>query len=169
MAVKNKDQFAQFMSMGVTMSAANTLTFSSVAVGTSIFDYAAFLLHRVEYKLSQASLGELTAATDFVTIAVTGSNSVADIFDTSRPDVYDMVSVAPSTTTGQIIEMPFIHDFSDLPGGGLLVPAQDMFIGMQSAGFAAAGVATLRLYYTIKGLDASDYIELAQRLRVLST
>ncbi len=155
------------------MSAANTLTFGEIAVGVSIFDYAGFILERVEYKLNRASYSEVNSAVDEAHVAICGSNSVADIYDTGNPQVYDMVGWEPITagTPASLImeHAPIIHDFSSLEGGGLLVPAQNIYIAMQTAGFAAAGTATVRVYYRIIALQANDYLELAQRLRVLST
>lgn len=170
---KVQDQYPQFMSLAVTQSAANTLTFGHVAVGTSIFDYAAFLIHRIEIKLARAAYNDLKAVADQLTVAICGSNTITDIYDFSNPQIYDIGTFVPidqgTVASFLILEHPMIHDFTGLPGGGILVPAQDIYIGCQTSGFAAAATATVRLYYTIKALEASDYIELAQRLRVLST
>jgi len=167
------DKFDQILGFGVTMSAANTLTFGRIAVGVTIFDYAAFIISRVEFLISQASMNELVAGADILTVAITGSSSVSDIFDVTNPSVYTQ-KVIYGGAQGAAANFrrdfaPFVNDYSSMEGGGLIVPAQDIFIGAQTAGFAAAATVTARVYYRVMKLQAADYLELAQRLRVLTT
>ena len=171
MAVK-KDMYDQFLVMSVTMSAADTLTFGEINLGVSIFDYAAFVISRIEYKLARASFASLVANADSVAMAVTGSNSITDL-GLQRPEVYDqagyVVGVSGTPATAQIMEQPIIHDFSMMEGGGLIVPAQNIYLGMETTGFASAGSCNARVFFRVKELQAGDFIELVQRLRVLST
>lgn len=171
--VNLQDNYEQFMSLGTTMSAANTLTFSQVTVGISIFDYAAFLISRIEYIADSATvLAELLDSADVLYMAVTGSDGIADL-EISRPEVYDLAQISLTKTTvagnGQYVCQPIVHDFTSMAGGGILVPAGNMYFGLLSNGFAGAGSAKARVWYRVKPLEAADYLELAQRLRVLSS
>lgn len=169
---KVKDQYSQFMSFGITMSAANTLTYAQIGIGAALFDYAAFLVQRVEYNLARASYDELIASSDAAHVAIAGNSAVSDIYTTNNPAVYDRKSWFPivsSTGWANMEHAPAVNDFSTYPGGGLLVPAQDIFVYMQTSGFAAAGAAIGRIVYRVIELQATEYIELVQRLRVLST
>lgn len=167
-----KDLFDQFMWMQTTMSAANALTFGEVTLGMSIFEYAALIITRIEYKLSRPSFAELVVNADQVSMAVTGSDSIADL-ELNRPEVYDAahyaVAVSGTPATAQLMPLPIVHDFTTMSGGGLLVPAQNVFFGIDSVGAAGALTALARVYYHVKALSATDFIELVQRLRVLST
>lgn len=167
-----KDVYPQFMFLTVTMSAADTLTFGQVAIGASIFEYAGLIVNRIEYSFSRASWHELNAETDVMWGAICGSDSITDL-DLDNPQVYDQIEVFPniSGTPANMIDevQPVVHDFSSFEGGGLLLPAQDLYVGMSSSGFVAAGALSARVWYRVKALEAADYIELAQRLRVLST
>lgn len=172
-AKKNKDSFDQIMGLTLTMSASNTLSFSEVAIGMSIFDYAALIISRIEYFFDSTTvIANLVASADVLYCAITGSDGIADL-EIQRPEVYDLVqlSVMASGTPASagVIQMPFVHDFSQMEGGGLLVPAQNLFLAGLTSGFTVAGIMKARIYYRVKALDASDFIELAQRLRVLTT
>ena len=171
MATK-KDLFDQFMSMSVTMSGVNTLTFGEVAIGMSIFDYAAFIISRVEYVIDRAMWAEFATNADELQMAICGSDSIGDL-GLARPEVYDHLTVdcnnAGTPATLSVHVQPAIHDFTGMKGGGLLVPAQNIYLGIDTVGFAAAGVGHARVYFTVKPLAAPDFIELTQRLRVLST
>lgn len=167
-----KDLFDQFMWLKVVMSAINTLTFGQVTLGMSIFEYAALIISRIEYSLDYTHFAEFGAAPDHVEIAITGSDGLTNL-QMDQPEVYDAVSysivVSGAPATIELVQTPIVHDFSTMKGGGLIVPAQNVYIGMNTAGFAAVGSCVARVYYTVKSLQASDFIELVQRLRVLST
>ena len=167
-----KDIFAQFMYMKVLQSASNTLTFAELAIGVSIFDYAALLLERIEYVPARGTLGDIVADSDIFTGAICGTDGITSL-DMDQPEVYDRISftAAAAGTAGNAIpyELPVVHDFTKLSGGGILVPAQNIYLAAESAGLAAAGQLEARVYYTIRELKPVDYIELVQRLRVLST
>jgi hypothetical protein len=167
-----KDRFDQFMFLSVTMSAANTLTFSEVAIGGAVFEYAGLIFTRIEYYPAADLFDDLASSTDTVDIALTGSNGLADL-SVDQAQLYDRLSLnaAAFGTPANVIQhaLPFVHDFSTMPGGGLMVPAQTLYIGMVTAGFGAATSASVRAYYHIEKLTAADFVELVQRYRILTT
>ena len=171
MAVK-KDLYDQFMVMSVVQDVALALVFGRVALGMSLFDYAGLIISRIEYDFGRTVIGSLASNADFSEIAITGSDKIADL-DIGRPEVYDRVAINIGTSGVPAvvfpIEKPMVHDFSNMQGGGLLIPAQDLFIASLNGGYTAGGTASARVYYRVKELSAADFIELVQRLRVLST
>lgn len=173
MATTKKDIYPQFMKLTVTMSGANTLTFAEVGIGLALFDYAALLIHRIEYFFSASNMTKMTADVDTLAAAITGSDSIADI-DIDRPQVYDEIllnNVALGAAVGSvpIVKTPFVHDYSTFPGGGQLVPATNLYVACTSTGLATAAGVTARVWWTLVELQVAEYFELVQRLRVLST
>lgn len=169
---KMKDQFDQFMYLEVTMSAANTLTFARAGIGLSMFDYAGLIVTRIEYSFARTVFNELQANADEFVLAVTGSNSISGI-GADRPEVYDRLTLQCNTvgaaTSSNVEVAPVVHDFTGHSGGGILIPAQDVYLAAFSQGFGAAETAYARVYYRVISLQAADFIELVQRLRVIST
>ncbi len=167
-----KDLFDQTLFMQMTETAANTLSFAQLAVGVSIFDYAAFIISRIEYYWNPGALAGIDADQDSITVALTGSGSIT-VLDRSQPQVYDLASwigaLDGTAATMARYESPTIHDFAAMKGGGLLVPAQDMFIAVLGNGQATARTGTILAYYSVMELAAADYLEVAQKYRVIST
>jgi hypothetical protein len=170
--IATRDVFAQFMRMSVTCTAANTLSFARVVLGTVLFEYAALILHRIEYDISADARGEMTADGDNITVAITGSDTIGTL-QSDQPEVYDFVIITQHdygvAAVGDVSLKPIVHDFTTMPGGGMMVPFQDIYIGLNSTGLASAATARLRAWWTIKELGPQDFLELVQRLRVLST
>lgn len=166
------DKYAQFLKMSVTMSAVDTLTFSQLNIGLSMFDYAGLLIRRIEYSLARASYYEVGTETDVAWLAITGSDQLTSLA-LSQPQVYDLLEIFGATSgtpaTFNALQTPVVKDFVGLPGGGMLVPAQNIYLAMSTSGFVAEGSATARVWYTVEKLSAADYLELAQGLNVLST
>lgn len=161
-----KDVYTQFMAMAVTQTAANTLTFSKVALSVSLFEYAGLLITRAEYWPDQFAYAEISTNVDHYELAICGSSGIADLA-ISKPQVYDKITISDVGTPGQLINDPIVHDWSSQPGGGQLVPAQDIYLGLQTGGFAAAASGSARLWFIVKSLTAQDYFELVQKLQVL--
>lgn len=171
--VSAKDVYAQRMYLEVTTvaGAENDLTWARVNVGMAIFEYAAFILHRVEFDMPRGAFQELIAATDEVQLAVSGSNSLTSI-SARFPQIYALFRASAWISTA-VSSLPFIRpwpkDFTGLPGGGLIIPAQDVFFGVDCDGFASTYTFSCAVDYSVKQLQAADYLELAQSYRVLST
>lgn len=167
-----KDMFTQVIKLETTMSAANTITYAGITLGTPLFDFAGIVISRIEYFPGVASIQAIIGASDVFDMAITGSDSLTD-FDIGQPEVFDRLRLSlhavGTAASGNMYIMPNVHDFSNLAGGGLLVPAQEIYLGIDSADFVAAGAGNVRIYYTWHEMQAADYLELVQRLRILST
>lgn len=165
------DQFAQRFVIDVTESAANTLTFQQLVTGGSLFEKRALIIHRVEYQWVPTTLNLLLDGSDFVTAALTVSQNLSDlsiadpmIFDRTRWGVFDIGTPASS----QIYDPTQIHDFSTLPGGGIIIPAFPIYAAVVGTSLASAASAHLNVWYTTKDLKPDEYIELVEAFRVFT-
>jgi len=159
-----KDMFVNHALERITMSAANTLTYQQLNFGVGQFQGVALVIHRIEYWISYATLQGLQATTDLIQIALTQSSNLGDL-NMTHPEIIDEVLASGQGASLEPHYVPgsnFTKDFTNLPGGGLLVAANPIFIGMTTAGMGAAGSADVKIYFTFKELADKDYIELIQ-------
>jgi hypothetical protein len=158
------DQYANRALETVIMSAANTETFEQVRFGVGIFQGVALVIHRVEYHPTAGTLHEIIANADFFDMALTNRDDLTNLDPTNQNViVHKGVHVRVVSAVGVISDhIPLISDFSTLPGGGLIIPANPLYVALDSAGFAAAGTCRFVIYYTFKQLKDADYIELVQ-------
>jgi len=165
-----KDQYSQMGYMRVVESAANTLTFAGLSVFSNVLGQKAMIIHRVEYLLSTATPAFLVADADAITFGLGGDDSLTTVALDS-PQIYDynkIVRVDYGTAGVAFWDVePIVKDYTMLPGGGKLVPADRLFVWAQGVSIASAITVTARFEYTINDLSAQDYLELAQSLRVL--
>lgn len=168
MATRRKDQYVNKIKAAVTMSAANTLTFSEIEVGLNLFDKVGLVIHRLEYFLSSSTKVEVIANTDSIQIGLVASNQITSIGSTER-SVYDKLElqgIVSGTPGNYIQEMePYVHDFTTFPMQGILVPPKPLYVAMDSGGLAVAGVGYLHITFTIKELSDSEYFELLETYR----
>lgn len=160
----NKDTYSNIAIAQVTASAANTLTFAQIIFGVGLFQGVALLVHRVNWYPHSTTLRELVAATDALFMALTTSNkltSIEDVLDPSIIALRSRISVGAATADW---DLPLVTDFTSLPGGGKLVPANPMFIAIKQSGAAAAGLIRATMDFTFVSLDSDAYLELLQSM-----
>jgi len=162
MAATKKDQFSNVAFGDVTCSAANTLTFSAIQLAVGTFQGVALVLHRILYYPSDASLRELVAATDGLQLALTSSNRLTQIYQIDDPAIIDRKNICGIAAGVEPFLLPFVSDFSSLPGGGKIIAANPLYVGIQTAGAAAASNYRAQLDFTFIELADKDYIELIQ-------
>lgn len=168
---KGKDKFTQVAYIDVTESAANTLTFNGLSVFSNILTPQGLLIHRVEYNVTPASVQAFTTLADGMRIGLCGSDQITAItLDDAR--VYDFHQMVVQdfgvAGTGVMVDFPWVADFSTLPGGGRLVPADRIYCYLQGINLGGAIAAECRFHFTLIDLDSSEYLDLAQSLRVLT-
>ncbi len=168
---KTKDLFAQLGYISITESGANTLTFNGLSVFSNILEPKGLIIHRVEYAVPVSAIALMTAAEDEIAMGLAGDDGLATvalddagIYDYKALDRNDFGTAA----SGVLHVSPLVTDFTKLPGGGILVPADRIYVYVQGAGLASAVTMSARFWFTIKDLSAQEYIELAQALRVLT-
>lgn len=173
MAVKaggKKDQFAQIGYLSVTETAANTLTFANLSVFSNVLSNQAIILHKIMYYLPVASLQELAAASDRLRFGIAGSDSMTTptIDDAEVYDYQEICWLTFGTAGNAVIqEMVVEQDYNNMPGGGLLVPADRIFLFAMGQSLSSATTVQVRFFFTLKSLSPQDYLELAQSMRVL--
>ena len=78
----------------------------------------------------------------------------------------DFVHGTPATSI--ILTRPWIHDFTALPGGGLIVPATNLYAAIVGEGLASAAYMRTSLYFTYRELKPEEYWELVEATRALT-
>lgn len=168
MPATNIDKFVNLMTTTITMSAANTITFQEINVGLNIFDKVGLLITRLEYDPTVATLADLDTDSDWFMAGVTSSNNLVNLTP-EKAEVIDEVSIARvdagAAANATFMFRPIIHDFSTLPGGGLLIPPKPLYSAAFSGGMTAAGICYVRLYFIIYKLNDSEYLELLETRR----
>lgn len=162
MAKAMMDKYSNLAYGLVTMSAANTLTYSQIQMGVGLFQGIAMVLHRVRWWPTPAALREMATGGDSMHCAITTSNRLTEITDVNEPAViasYGWVGVGANVEP-QI--RPVFSEFTSLPGGGKLIPANPLWIAMVSQGFVAAGAMRAHLEFSFVELGSDEYLELLQ-------
>ena len=150
--------------------ALNVLSFAELATFVSVFEKKAFLISRIEYFFPVGVLQALDAETDYVQFGLSTSDNFAGV-DLSVPTIFDfnmlVVVLQAAGVSSHILQQPFIKDLSTLPGGGSLVPCRPIFLWIVTAGLAAAGEVSARIYFTVVDLKAEEYWELVEATRLV--
>lgn len=164
MAKTTMDKYANKAYGIVTMSAANTMTFAQIQFGVGLFEGKALVLHRILYYPTNTAIRELVAATDSLHMAITTTNRLTDIVDVSDPAIIDRTSLVCLAANTEPVRVPIVADFTSLPGGGKLCPANPIWIGANTGGAAAASVVRCTLEFTFVELSPADYLEVIQSM-----
>jgi len=157
------DQFVNRALASVLSSAADTLTFEQLRFAVGVFQGVALVVHRIEWYPTSTAIRELAAATDSLKLALVTNDNLAQI-DPTDQDVIANVQIIGIATNVEPFQLPLINDFADVPGGGLIIPANPLFLAIQTGGAAAASRVHAIIYYTFKTLSDKDYIELVQMM-----
>lgn len=172
MAAKTKiDSYANVAALKVTESAANTQTSTKFAFPFSIMDKMGILMHRIEYEVTNGA--NLAASVDRVTMALTTAASVTDITDVTDPQIIDSVRFTRydfgAAASGILLRQPFVKDFSSLPGGGVLMAPNPLYMMVEGFSVAAAFIVQVRLYYTYMNMTTEEYWQLVESRRIISS
>lgn len=173
MAVKKGilGNYATYWAASLTMSAANALTYEKIESGMSIYDRIGWVLSRVEWMVPVGTRNLLLDQSDEITMGLATSNSMATISDTD-PNVLSRlrISVADFGTAANslLIDDPIVQDYTGLPGGGLLVLPNPLYVFMDSESVASAGSIAARAWFTSVDLSDEDYFLLAQARMLLN-
>lgn len=162
-----KDIYSNRAFETVTMSAANTLTFEQIQFGVGLFQGTALILNRIEWFPLGATILELVAVADHLEFALTNRDDLANLNPTNQSVLVrkriQAVMVGAVVSLEHIVT-PLVSDLSGLPGGGLILPANPLYIGALTAGYANAAIVRAVLYFQFKQLTDAEYIELLQTI-----
>lgn len=168
--MRKEDKFVNMAFAKVTESAINTMTFSEIQTGVSLFDKVAWVIHMILWHPSKATVRQVSTDSDGFSMGLTVSNKISSI-DMSDPaviDVFDIFAHGMGTpATGMHSHRPFVRDFTHLPGGGLIVPPKPVYLVIQGESLAAVGIAEARIYFTHRELSTEDYWELVEARRMV--
>lgn len=171
MAKKAIDTYANVAAVEVIESATNTQTSSKFQFPFSIMDKMALLISRIEYWVRGQSY--LNSGGDSITFALTAAAAVTDIYDQADPamiDNYRLTRVDYGTAaSAQFIESPFVKDFSNLPGGGILVAPNPLYAMVEGSGLSSTGYGWIKLFYTYMELSADEYWQLVESRRIITS
>jgi len=156
------DAFANVAFGDVACSAANVLTFAAIQMAVGLFQGIAMVIHRIKYHPTAVSLREIVAATDDLTMAICTSNRLTGIHDANDPAIIDNMRIIGVGVAVEPHRVPYVSDFSSLPGGGKIVSANPLYCGIYTTGAVAASRFRVQLEFTFIGLSDRDYLEIIQ-------
>jgi hypothetical protein len=165
------DHYANKMYGQVVESAANTLTFEEINTNISYFSRQAFVLHRLEWYPAPTSLSVLGGAGDYFECALTSSNKIT-MLNLDDPGVIDLLTITQNFQSGVgffIKPFPIIREFTDLPGGGLIINPRPLYLAVKGTSLASALTINLRAYFTVVELNSDQYVEMLDFYRILGT
>jgi hypothetical protein len=165
------DKYSNLAVVSVVESAANTLTFKKLETGMSLLDKAAWVVNRLEYLISPAYASNWSANGSRLDFGLAlGNGFAAPAFDEVAIVDYNSRLLSWFTSVGfHLDNFPILKDFSALPGGGLLLPPNPLYIFAKGLTLTAAGTVTVRIWYQVVKLSASDYWELVEARRSLQS
>jgi hypothetical protein len=172
MAAAPKDQFANYAILSLLESAANTLTFKKLETGISLNEKVAWVVNRIEYFINnlQAAMFNTDGDTYSYGLSVSGAFATAALTETTVIDFNQVCRLDFGTVASALmVQKPITKDFSQMPGGGILVPPTPLYLFGVGYGLAAAQALTARIHYTLLSLSVDQYWELVEARRVLSS
>ena len=165
------DKYANLAAVHPVEAVAGTAKWEKYAFPFSIMDKMGLLITRIEYLF--LSLTNLNSSGDSLEVALSVDSKITDFQDYTNPALVDSAYISRmdlgAAASGVFIVSPIIKDFSDLPGGGLLVAPNPLYGGVKSSGAAGVMCAWVRLFYTYMELGAEDYWQLVESRRVITS
>ena len=160
------DDFANIMSGSLTQSAVDTLTFSSrLEFGYSLSDNVGLVIHRIDYSFQQGFLKLLLDDSDRVVFGLVTSDQISSLvmYGSNVVDIGEVGLLkygAAASGWLQELNPTAKHDYSDLPGGGLLVSPNPLFMAVHGVSIASVAVISYRIFYTAVTLNDRGFREL---------
>ena len=164
-----EDKYVNQAFLTVTESAPNTLTFNKLETGIPIYEKVGWLISRLDYfyavNVTQfpaegASLSYGLSAQDTLATVGLRNAAVIDMNFIARHDI----GVAAS---GLWRVTPIAKSFAELPGGGILVPPNPLYVFALGASLAAVQTVDVRMFYTVVKLKPEDFWELVEQRRMI--
>lgn len=162
------DKYSNIVQETVVTSAINTISFTEINIGLNLFDKVGLLISRVQWDPSNNFMTDMNAEGDRMRLALVQSNSIASLslFERAVIDMIELDTILHAAGVSSFIHrQPLEQDYSNLPGGGILVSPRPLFLGINTDGFANVQSAVCRLYFTIIKLKAEEYFELLESRR----
>lgn len=171
MAVKKVlDAFANKLASSLNTAVADTPISLQILTGVPLYERMGVILHRVEYQPATASIALLVADGDYMIVELSLHEQPES--GIGSPEIIDEARWQIKGTMANLQWNPadthVIHDFTALPGGGILLPAVPMYIRFLTSSLDAVATIDFRIFFTYKELSPSDYFDLIEAVRGLS-
>lgn len=166
----SKMEFSNKFYGTVTESAANTLTFAEISTNVDVFSKQAWVLSRLEWYLTPTQFGLMVDDGDAIQMALTASDNMSSI-GLDDPGVIDSMTLHKRVATAvafNTYSQPNTRDFSNLPGGGLIIVPRPLFVAIKGTGLATAGGCSVRGYFSRLELKSDEYLELVDFYRMVT-
>jgi len=168
MAAKSTTDFGSQVSLRVTESAANTLTFQKIEGGVVSLARVGWVIQKLFFSLSNFTY--FNTSGDQGTIALTVSNKLTDLA-VDNPGVLFQKSFERldfgTAASGFMTDTTFEVDFSSLLGGGILTLPNPLYLAIQGTGLSNPLVGLVRMYFYELSMADSDYFNLVQSRQTL--
>lgn len=164
---QSQDRYVNVFNAQVAQTANNTLTFEEIDFGLNLFDKVGILIHRLEM-YSNVATAQLVSGADILRSAITQSNQISSISPSERAivDLFELRIIQAGTpANNELLVEPVVHDWSQVPGGGLLVAPKPLYLAVDTSGYTATETVDMRIYFTIKKLRDAEYFELLESRR----
>lgn len=164
-----KDVFVNQAYLKVIESSANTLTFNQLLTNVSIHEKVGWVISRIDYEFLMAP-ANFAAEGDGIKFGISVSDQLAAVSQ-EYSGVLDYNSFYRrdyGTAASTIIDKnPRTKSFADLPGGGLLVPPNPLFIFVEGVALTSPITVEARMFYTQRSLKVEDFWELVEMRRMI--
>jgi len=168
------DKYAQIAYLDVDVPDGGTLTYELLQIAQFLIGAPkmGLILHRWEVDFSdfiKSALAKGAGAFYECSAALTISNLMSSV-SYRYPEVLQVMdrhnwySTAVAHEVGQSIGT---IDWSDLPGGGILIPADRLYLAGTCTDVDATVTLSSRIWYTTVELTAQDYLELVEQRTIL--
>lgn len=167
------DKFAQLAYIDVDIPDGGELTYQLLQIAQYSVNAPklGIILHRWEVDFSDffGHANSKGAGTWDCSVALTISNLMSSIHY-RYPEVLQVLDkfLSYSTAVGRIWDKSIERlDWTNLPGGGILIPADRLYLAAQCDDVDAVVTITSRIWYTVVELTAQDYLELVEQRTIL--
>lgn len=168
------DKYVNKAVITCTESAANTLTFAKLETGVPLFEKMAWVIHKIEYAISAAAFGYFNASVDYLNMALTTTDTLTSLSETQSAVInfkrLARIDIGTAASGFFIWTYPLCEsDFTNFPGGGIIVPPNPLFLGVQGNSLTTAVTVSAIIRYTSLPLKPDEYWELVESTRILSS
>ena len=158
-----KDVNAQYTSIRVTESAANTFTQGTLALPVLRGNVGRSKYQVIELLKSWMVIGfgdGATASTKDVQVTTSAQTALLPF---NNPDVVDYYSEDIIITTSGLYypQNPIIHDFTDGAGHGIIIATNNMYVGVQGGSQTGALTVDYRIMYRFKNIGVDEFVGLS--------
>lgn len=165
------DTFANIAAMQISESSAGTIKYSKFDFPISMMDKVALIISRIEYWTMTRTAFDTSG--DYMVAGLSTSQSLSSSLDVLDPQIVTFFKLTRldigTAASGMVFEEPGIQDYSNLPGGGLLVPPNPLYAYVVGNGCSGTVTARIRLYYTMKELSIDEYWQLVESRRIITS